>query len=110
MNKNSNLYDYCWNIRDPWWVLLRKTVPGYYLRTILVNLPFLALLLGSLGGPEMAKIQWKLTKMNKSSSLYDYCWKIRDPWWVQLPETVPGYYPRTTLVNLSVSELLLGSL
>ena len=55
MNKNSNLYDYCWNIRDPWWVLLRKTVPGYYLRTILVNLPFLALLLGSLGGPEMAK-------------------------------------------------------
>ena len=32
------------------------------------------------------------------------------PWWVLLSEMVPGYYPRTILVNLPVSEMLLGSL
>ena len=52
MNEKPNLNEYCWNVRNPRWVLLPKVVPGYYLGTILVNLPTSGLPLGSLKGPK----------------------------------------------------------
>ena len=51
-----------------------------------------------------------VAKMNEKPSLHDYYWNVRDPMWVLLPTMVPGCYPGTISVNLSASELPLGSL
>ena len=51
-----------------------------------------------------------VAELNETPSLHDYCWNVRDPRGVLLPEMVPGCCPKTILVHSPTLELHLGSL